>query len=371
MIRTSLICTQSKLRTNPFDGKGTYTKFVWAVYARLMSRAWISHADVMADFMKLKSAKDLPFSVSKCEGDGELKKAFRDVVALLKDRCGGDCIETHGNNRNKRFRYVGEGYDPCEDLKNAQAIKDIQTYAQFCIDSAGFFPSSWIEYFFEDTLDLLKITKQKRSGEQLIASSIDRELTNIELLPMLYEAIRDKRVLAIEYKPYDEEPVLLEFHPHILKEHNGRWFLFGHAVGREPEYGYNLALDRIKGEPQLLPIKTDYISSPKGFYQEFFKNIVGVSHYKDAMPADVVIRATRNSIFRLIETKKIHRSQETVKPFGEYVDGTYGEFKLYVEINNELIGRILQMGDGLVVMSPDNIRAVFKQRIANMADLYQ
>lgn len=358
-------------RINPFDGKGTYTKFVWAVYARLMSRAWISHADVMADFMKLKSAKDLPFSVSKCEGDGELKKAFRDIVALLKERCNDNCIETDGNNRNKRFRYVGKEDDPCEDLKNAQAIKDIQTYAQFCIDSAGFFPSSWIEYFFEDTLDLLKITKRKKSGEQLIASSIDRELTNIELLPMLYEAIRDKRVLSIEYKPYGEDSILLEFHPHILKEYNGRWFLFGHADGHEPELGYNLALDRIIGKPQLLPIKVEYICSPKGFYHDFFKNIVGVSHYKDVVATDIVIRATKHNIFRLVETKKIHQSQETVKPFGEYADGAYGEFKLYVEVNNELIGRILQMGDGLVVMSPDEIRVVFKQRIANMTDLYQ
>lgn len=357
-------------RINPFDGKGAYTKFVWAVYARLMSRAWISHADVMADFMKLKSAKDLPFSVSKCEGDGELKKAFRDIVALLKERCNDNCIETDGNNRNKRFRYVGKEDDPCEDLKNAQAIKDIQTYAQFCIDSAGFFPSSWIEYFFEDTLDLLKITKRKKSGEQFIASSIDRELTNIELLPMLYEAIKNKRVLSIEYKPYDEESMALKFHPHILKEHNGRWFLFGHAEGKEPECGYNLALDRIVGEPQLLPVKTEYISSPKGFYQGFFKDIVGVSHFKDNVAEDIIIRATKNSVYRLVETKRIHHSQQVIKPFNKYDDGTYGEFRVHVELNNEFIGRILQLGDGLVVTAPENVRDIFKQRISNMADLY-
>lgn len=357
-------------KLNPFDGKGTYTKFVWAVYARLMSRAWISHADVMADFMKLKSAKDLPCPVSKCDGDGELKKAFRDIIGLLKERCGEGCVEIDGNNRCKRFRYVGKDDDPCEDLKNAQAIKDIQTYAQFCIDSAGFFPSSWIEYFFEDTLDLLKITKRKKSGEQFIASSIDRELKNIELLPMLYEAIKNKRVLSVEYKPYDEEQISLVFHPHILKEHNGRWFLFGHAEGKEPEWGYNLAIDRIVGEPQLLPVKTEYISSPKGFYQGFFKDIVGVSHFKDNVAEDIIIRATKHGIYRLVETKRIHHSQEVIKHFNDYKDGTYGEFRVHIELNNEFIGRILQMGDGLVVVAPESVREIFKQRISNMADLY-
>lgn len=358
------------MRTNPFDGKGAYTKFVWVVYARLMSRVWISHADVMADFMKLKSAKDLPCSVSKCDGDGELKKAFRDIVSLLKERCGENCIAIDGNNRNKRFLYVGKDDDPCEDLKNAQAIKDIQTYAQFCIDSAGFFPSSWIEYFFEDTLDLLKITKRKKSGDQLIASSIDRELKNIELLPMLYEAIKNKRVLAVEYKPYDEDPISLVFHSHMLKEHNGRWFLFGHAEGKEPEWGYNLAIDRILGEPQLLPVKAEYISSPKGFYQGFFKDIVGVSHFKGNVAEDIIIRATKHSVYRLVETKRIHQSQEVIKPFNDYEDGTYGEFRVHVELNNEFIGRILQMGDGLVVVTPESAREIFKQRIYNMADLY-
>lgn len=357
------------IRINPFDGKGVYTKFVWAVYARLMSRGWFSHADVMADFMKLKSAKDLPCPVSKCDGDGELKKAFRDIVGLLKERCGKDCVEIDGNNRNKRFRYVGAADDPLEDLKNAQAIKDIQTYAQFCIDSAGFFPYSWIEYFFEDTLDLLKIKRRKKSGEQFIASSVDRELTNIELLPMLYEAIRDKRVLEIKYKSM-EEPLV--FHPHILKEYNGRWFLFGHAVGKEPEFAFNIAIDRLCECSEVSPLKKHYIPAPKGFYSEFFKHKIGVSTNKDSRPAEsVIIRARNYRMFNLIETKKLHPSQSILKPYGEYNGVKYGDFTIHVEINNEFIGRILQMGAGLVVISPDWVRDIFKQRTANMAELYK
>lgn len=72
-------------KLNPFDGKSIYTKFVWAVYVRLISRTWISHADVMAGFMKLKSAKDLPCTVTKFESEGKLNKAFRDIVSLLKN----------------------------------------------------------------------------------------------------------------------------------------------------------------------------------------------------------------------------------------------------------------------------------------------
>lgn len=358
-------------RQNPFDGKGVYTKFVWDIYRRLMSREWFAHADVMSDRLSLTSVDELPYSISKCPNNGELRKAFRDVCMLIEEKVGKDCIETRGNNRAKKFRYIGYDDNPLEDLQNASAIKDIRTYAQFCEDSAGFFPRSWLDYFFEDTLDLLQITRRRKNGEQMISSSIDRELDNIHLLPILYEAIRDKRVLKIQYKPYEEEQVSLVFHPHLLKEHNGRWFLFGHADRRVPEFGYNLALDRIQAVPEILPLSEVYIAAPKGFYKGYFENIVGVSHKKGQQPEPIVLRATNLSMFRLTETKKIHHSQKTIKSFRKYEDGEYGEFSLYVEPNNEFIGRILHMSDGLVVISPETVRNMFRQRISKMMDLYQ
>lgn len=358
------------MRQNPFDGKGLYTKFVWASYSRLMNREWFSLADIMAGYMKIDSTDKLPSSISRCDGYGELKKAFINIVTLLKERYGENCIETRGNNRNKWFRYVGDSDDPLEDLRNAQAIQNIRTYAQFCEDSAGFLPRSWLNYFFEDTLDLLQITRRRKTGEQMISSSIDRELDNIHLLPILYEAIRDKRVLKIQYKPYEEDSVSLVFHPHLLKEHNGRWFLFGHAVCREPEFGYNLALDRIVSEPEIMPVSEKHLPAPKGFYSSYFENIVGVSH-KGYQVESIILRATNLSIFRLTETKKIHHSQKTTKTFGQYEDGEYGEFSLYLEPNNEFMGRIFHMSDGLVVVSPPNVRDMFRQRVSKMAELYR
>ena len=358
-------------RLNPFDGKGVYTKFVWEIYRRLISREWFAHADVMAAHLGLNSVNELECSISKCPNNGELRKAFRDVCLLVEEKAGKGCIETRGNNRAKEFRYIGSDDNPLEDLQNASAIKDIRIYAQFCEDSAGFFPRSWLDYFFEDTLDLLQITRRRKNGQQMISSSIDRELDNIHLLPILYEAIRDKRVLRIQYKPYEEDLSTLIFHPHLLKEHNGRWSLFGHADGRVPEYGYNLALDRIQATPDLLPLSARYIMAPKEFYSVYFENIVGVSHKKNQQSETIILRATSLSMFRLTETKKIHHSQKMIKPFAKYEDGEYGEFSLFVEPNNEFIGRILHMSDGLVVISPKAVRDMFRQRISKMAELYR
>ena len=354
---------------NIFDGDSYKAIFARTIYKYILSRKWTTYAEIMADVQGVSSANELKYNLSDYEGYGELKKAFVDVRKAIEGVNGMDCIETDGNNRNRRFRYVGENDDPLAEMINAKAINDLRQYWQFCQDSAGFFPTSWLEHFFSGSRDLLEMRDRKRKGEQVINADQDRQQTNIGLLPGLYENIINHHVLAVTYQPFNEKPVQLVFHPHLLKEYNGRWFLFGHAEDREPENGYNLALDRIVGTPSVIKERKQ-VPPPPGFYSEFFKNIVGVSHVKDNEAQHVHIRAHNHYIFKLTETKRIHPSQETVTPFGMHEDGTYGEFVVTVELNNEFIGRILQMGAGLEIVSPADVRNLFKQRAGELYQLY-
>lgn len=358
-----------KKNNNIFDGDSYKAIFSRAIYKHILTREWTTYADIMADIQNLQSAKDLEYSVSNYEGYGELKKAFGEVRKAIREVVGKESIVTKGNNRNRSFRYVGDNDDPLEEMIKAKAIDDLRQYWQFCQDSAGFFPMSWLEHFFGGSRDLLQMRNKKRKGEQVINADHDRQQTNIELLPKLYENIINHNVLSIAYKPFDEEISELTFHPHQLKEYNGRWFLFGHAEGREPENGYNLALDRIVGTPTAIKEKK-MISPPSSFYTDYFKNIVGVSRVIGNSKKVIHIRAHNNYIYNLMDTKKIHSTQKTIIPFGKHEDGKYGEFIVEVELNNEFIGRILQMGAGLEVVSPKEIRDVFKQRVNDMHRLY-
>lgn len=357
------------IRNNIFDGDSAYSAFTQVTYKLLIKGKWVTYADVMADAKQLSSAKDLKCNVSNCDNYGELRKAFPDTCKAIKRVAGNDSIISEGNNRGKRFKYVGTIPDPLADMRNAKAINNLRQYWQFCQDSAGFFPKSWLEHFFKDCQDLLDMKAKRQKGEQVISASLDRILTNIEYLPSLYEAITNKVVLEIDYKPFDEEVVTLVFHPHYLKEYNGRWHLFGHAEGREPKYGYNIALDRIQSKPRERA-KAEYVSAPKNFYDEFFKDIVGVSHNKDAQKEHIIIRAHKHNIFKLMDTKPLHQSYAIVQPYGQYEDGEYAEFSVDVEPNNEFYGRILQMGAGLEIVSPDSIRHEIAQRVHDLAVLY-
>lgn len=356
-------------RNNLFDGESYYAMFAQVTYKWLISRKWFTYADIMADYLGLKSANELTCSISKCDNYGELRKALPDVLKAIENKVGKGGIEVKGNNGGRSYRYVGEDADPLADMRNAKTINDLRRYWQFCQDSSGFFPISWLEYFFKDCRDLLEIKSKRQKGEQILSSSMDRILTNVELLPYLYESIANKQVLLVDYKPYDMDVMHLTFHPHYLKEFNGRWHLLGHAEGYSPELGFDLALDRIVNKPRE-DYQTEYMPAPAGFYNDLFMDMVGLSNWKDSKKETVVVRAHSNYIYNLMATKKMHQSQEISMEFGHHDDGTYGEFTLQVKLNNELIGRILHYGSGLEVVSPPKVREVFKSRISEMANLY-
>lgn len=352
-----------------FDGENARPQFATYTYKRFMSREWFTYADVMADRMLIPVGM-LPNSVSYCDKYGELRKAFRDVYNAIINEVGEGCIEVQGSVKNRKFRYVGENDNPLEAMINARVIKDIKKYWEFCQDSAGFIPEAWLDYYLADCQDLISIKTKKKSGEQVISSGLDRYQTNIEYLPMLYESIKNHQVLSVDYKPYEEEKVTHIIHPHYLKEYNGRWHLFGYVEGPEPQEGIDLALDRIVSRPREVYNK-EFVFAPDMFYNVFFEKIVGVSHQEDNYFGVIRVRAHSLYIFRLMETKKLHASQETVLPFEEHDDGVYGEFCIDVEVNNEFIGRILQMGEGLEIVAPKRVRDIFSVRVEKMAGLYK
>ena len=162
-------------RNNIFDGDSYYAQFAQVTYKRLLSRMWVTNADIMTDYLGLKSVSELPCSISKCDHVKELSKALMDI----KDLIGQDNIEEERLGQSKRFRYIGVDDDPLADMRNARVISDLKQYWQFCQNSAGFFPSSWLDHFFKDSRDLLDIKTKRKKGEQVISASLDRFLTNI------------------------------------------------------------------------------------------------------------------------------------------------------------------------------------------------
>ena len=338
---------------NIFAGFGVRSEFVNLIYTELMKREFVSYADVLALYCGRPKGYYDKMACNSEPGYGELKKAFPEVLKALEKACPG-CIKDNGQNKGKAYKYICKDNDPLAAERQAIEQKRIEDYVAFCKASAGILPSSWFSSYFENTQLLLDTNREVESGASHIRSSLEQNLTNIDLLPVFHKAITDRQVLRFSYQRFGQEPFELVFHPQFLKEYNGRWFVFGES-DREPYQAYNVPLDRITGEVNKVD-DVGYIPAEKGFYQDFFKNIIGVTHEKDAKVEEVVIRTKTEYQHGLLLTKPLHHSQKESLAFGEHEDGNYGEVMLTIEPNRELRGKILVYGQYLEVMQPQSLR---------------
>ena len=349
---------------NIFAGFGARSEFVNLIYSELMKGDFVSYADILAIYCKRPKGYYDKIACNSEPGYGELKKAFPEVLKALEKACPG-CIEDNGQSKGKAYRYVGGDDDPLAEERKAVVQKSVEDYVSFCKASAGILPASWFSSFFENTQMLLDTNREVKDGEIRICSGFEQNLTNIDLLPVFYKAITNKQVLRFSYQRFGQDPFELTFHPQFIKEYNGRWFVFGEA-NREPFQAYNVPLDRIVGDVSEMD-DVEYIPAEKGFYQNFFNNIIGVTHEKGAKVEEVIIRTKTEYQHGLLLTKPLHHSQKELLPFGEHEDGCYGEVTLTIETNRELRGKILAYGQYLEVMQPQSLREqiedIIKQQI--------
>lgn len=353
---------------NIFCGQSARALFAHYVYEELRKREFVTLVDVLCIYYKRdKSYYDL-HTYSSDKAYIQLKKAFPEVVKALEQVEPGCVIDNGKTGKGKAFKYVGKDDDPLAAEKKAVVQKSVEDYVEFCKASVGIMPAGWFSSFFENTQLLLDTERESEGGNALIRSSLEQNLTNIHLLPMFYKAITDHQVLRFSYQPFGQEQFELTFHPQFLKEYNGRWFVFGEA-DREPFHAYNVPLDRIVSEVEPVD-DVEYIPAEKGFYQLYFKNIIGVTHEKDAKVEQVVIRTKSEYQHGLLLTKPLHHSQKETQPFGEHNGQWYGEVTLTIEPNRELRGRILMYGEGLEVVEPLTLREQIRDVIKRQMDAY-
>ena len=339
---------------NIFAGGSIRASFVKIIYGELMKHQFVTYADVLSKYLDNSKLNFNTMVLGTGRGYGELRKAFPEVVQAIEKVCPGSIVGNGKRGKGKAFMYIGESDDPLAAERQAVEQKRIEDYVAFCKASAGILPSSWFSSYFENTQLLLDTNREVESGASHIRSSLEQNLTNIDLLPVFNKAITEKQVVRLSYQPFGYEPFEIIFHPQFLKEYNGRWFVFGDA-DREPFKAYNVPLDRIVDEVNVVN-DVEYIPAPKGFYQEFFENIIGVTREKDAKVEPVVIRTKTEYQHGLLLTKPLHHSQKETLPFGEYEDGKYGEVTLTIEPNRELRGKILAYGQYLEVIQPISLR---------------
>lgn len=180
----------------------------------------------------------------------------------------------------------------------------------------------------------------------------------------------NKDVVEFSYHQGYKNLMEIKMHPHLLKEYNSRWFLFGYII---EDSGYQkvvcFAVDRIVSESFRKSQSHDSIQKASmHFYQDYFKDIVGVTKPDNGVLETITFRSTSFLVHHLLKTKPIHPSQVEKKEFDETTQT--GEFTITVIPNIELRTRFLSYGAGVYVVGEGWVQDQIRETLKKMHKLY-
>lgn len=285
------------------------------------------------------------------------KNTIRDDILEIQNTYYVD-VETIRNGRNKRYRYKERDFS----IYNAPLTEKDIANLQEILSTLNLFQGRQQFQWIEETNLRIQSSMSCHTSQNFHIVEFDDNpsLKGRAFLTYIFNAIRLQHSLEFEYKSFNAIDALhYIIHPYYLKQYNNRWFLIA-QTNKYSELSI-FALDRICSiKDALVP----YIKNTKYDFEQYFKNIVGVSKPKEGIVEDIRLWIDMK-LFPYIETKPIHHSQIILEK-----DEKGAVVQISVIPNFELEQVILSYGEGLKVLSPQHLKEKIQKRISKSFNNY-
>ncbi len=281
-----------------------------------------------------------------------------DLKAMRSDTLGYNAPIIVSNK--KYYSYETEDYSISNSPLTSQDLNILQEVSHLLRQFKGF------SHFNEVSEMVNKLEDKIYSEQYQKAPVIDFEknelLTGIEWLDVLYKAIVDKKALLFTYQSFKARAANESiFYPYLLKEYRNRWFVLG--MKKQGKEIITFALDRIQ---QIAIAENESYILLKSFDPyTYFDHIIGVTRNAAEIPTNIVFWAS--SVHApYIKTKPVHASQ---KLLNDVKGGSH--FSIDVIPNFEMERELIGFGEGIKIISPNNIVRQIKRKVKLMHNLYE
>lgn len=314
--------------------------------------------DDLASGMRYVTYEDVLKKLNESNGEDVCPKITSDpnypsLKTFINRELRGLVEFKNQKDASEGFRYKKDNYFYFKREKERKTLRKIDGEAKKLFLTGG----------------LQMLLKDEVAESPLIELECISELKNLSLVKVLYPFL-GKLVISFKYQTGYSEMQSITMHPHLLKEFNSRWFLFGYVMENDNYKVVNFSIDRIVyGKPSDIWIchEEKFQAAPEGFYKNYFKDIVGVTRKKDEEPVPITIKTTDYKVHNLIKTKPIHQSQSETR---EYDELQGGEFTITVIPNMELRSRLLGYGPGIIVLGEGQFQDEIRKAVLTMAESY-
>jgi len=283
------------------------------------------------------------------QGEGiQRRQLFEDIRFMQSEQGWAVPLKKPRYGRRVYYRYSDRNFSISNQPLNESEAEQIRSALGIISRFSGSPQFEWVNEMIPLLESKFGLVERKK---EVISFESNVDLKGIHLLPLLFNAIINERVLKIDYKDFkSSEPYEIIFHPYYLKQFNNRWFCFGFNEANFNSF-WNLALDRIEDLSE-----TDKIYRQSQIdWDDYFYDLIGVTRPEGVEPQEIVLKFAP-SVAPYVITKPIHPSQKHRN------DATGLEVRIRVVPNYELEKKILSFGEAVQVISPKEVReGVFKR----------
>jgi predicted DNA-binding transcriptional regulator YafY len=221
--------------------------------------------------------------------------------------------------------------------------------------------------YFDEMSDMIaklenNLYKSSNPKENYLQFESNKLLKGLQYINPLYQAIRNKRSLLIEYKSFKaQQSANAIYFPYLLKEYRNRWFVI--CKPKKAKYLITLALDRII-DFQELPNET-FVPYTGVDFETYYSDLLGVTKSENDRAHKVVLEIDKHNAPYVL-TKPLHSSQTIIKE---------NEHSIIISIlvvpNFELEREILGFGECMKVLGPRFLASRIKKRLEKSAEQYR
>lgn len=266
--------------------------------------------------------------------------------------------------------------DACFSIFSKRLTDDEESLLSSVLTTLGQFEGLDTLEMFDD----LKVRLGVKDRPKAIVFESNPELTNRNMLAGLFTCITGKTPIRVNYRKFDavrRTPAVI-VHPYLLKQFNGRWYLFCGAD--EDGFIINYPIDRIESYE---PLPAHPFHECEEDLEERFENIVGVTLMRDTKtnkpldPVDVLLWVS-DSEFPYLNTKPLYPYQRVARQDKEaeyralYPHLTTGHFiEMNLIPNHEFFQAISVYFGGIEILQPQSLRNDFAALVKEMSKRYE
>ena len=301
-------------------------------------------------FEDLIKACDQVLSEIDPNTNGVSTKTLRNDIRFMRSEHGYNApIEVYRDAEHPYYRYSDKNFSIRKRPMTSSEAKNMIDAVTLLRRFSGLPNMNWLDdmvHRLESEFHLNNCNKA------IVGFDHNTDFNGSVFYEPILEAIVGRYNIEIKYQSFQFPEETIVMSPYFLKQYNNRWYVLGFVKGRD--YIPNYCLDRIK---KIRKSKTPFVEKDIDFENDFFQDIVGVTHPSGKKKEKVLLQVEEDYV-PYFTSLPIHDSLKR-----SHKQLCLNCFTLDVIVNYELITYLVSHADKVKVISPCHLKKEVLSRL--------